>query len=790
MSRATLPVKRLCILLLALLASLATTVHAAPSGLRSRLANPGRPLDLVLNRDAKRKTASVVTVNGLERTFGADAISISSRFPENSFFAVRNLLGLPYDSEDAAEYRKQFSNKMVKEPEQGTVAFQYGALANETLTVQDIVAMQLQHAKQLVKESEGIEVKDVVLTIPSFFTQSQRLAMLDAANIAGFRVLAMVNDGSAVALNYGMNREFQKAEKHVFYDMGAGKTVATVAGFHVRASSKLTKASKKSTIVNVSAHASDTSLGGQQLDFILRDLLAQNARAMNRLLKEAKRVKAILSANVETDASIEGSASKHLVSRIRGPIDEALKAANTTLDQIDSIVLVGGGTRVPFVQQALADAFGADKLSKNVNAEEASVMGAVFKAATLSSQFRVRDVRLRDAMPFAVRSTHATEQKTMLGSTKYDTAYLYPDYAAIGARRLIPRVACRGRPDDSWSKLATATVSGVAGAKGKLKGKSPVNEVPEVKITVQANEFGVFEVSKAEALFNVTNPKHAEYVADLELWTQESASIEAEASSASEAEKTATEDWARTKTKLRAKPTAQPEHILEVVPLELSVDYHGIRKLSNSSLKSSRALLRRMDDSDSARIAHHRATNELESLIYHLRDTIEEDDVASVTTEAQREALLTAVQDASEWLEDYAEKASAENLTTVYRNEYTAQELEPVADLLEDLEDTLDSTASWLDQMVAKQEALHAHEDPVLTTDAMDAKALAIERSLARLIAKKVKKIKVETTVDEDGEEAKANAEEQTEPAAQDAGAAEEPVQADDNDQQNQHDEL
>ncbi|KAJ1949464.1 lumenal Hsp70 protein, partial [Linderina pennispora] len=346
------------------------------------------------------------------------------------------------------------------------------------------------------------------------------------------------------------------------------------------------------------------------------------------------------------------------------------------------------------------------------------------------------------------------------------------------------------------------------------------------------------------ALFNVTNPKHAEYVADLELWTQESASIDAEASSASEAEKTATEDGLESdstatkpkskpkpKTKLRAKPTAQPEHILEVVPLELSVDYHGIRKLSNSSLKSSRALLRRMDDSDSARIAHHRATNELESLIYHLRDTIEEDDVASVTTEAQREALLTAVQDASEWLEDYAEKASvdeiqkhlsaladleqpillrlaqhkkrpehisalraiitqAENLTTVYRNEYTAQELEPVADLLEDLEDTLDSTASWLDQMVAKQEALHAHEDPVLTTDAMDAKALAIERSLARLIAKKVKKIKAETTADEDGEEAKADAEEQTEPAAQDAGAAEEPVQADDNDQQNQHDEL
>ncbi|KAJ1721776.1 lumenal Hsp70 protein [Coemansia erecta] len=803
------------------------------------LANPGRPLDLVLNRDANRQTASVVTVNGLERTFGSNAVAIAPRYAASTFMAVRNLLGVQYDSEVAAEYRQQFPNNMIQDSETGTVAFQYGTAANETLTVQEIVAMQLRHAQQLVKESEGLLVKDVVLTVPSFFDRTQRQAMLDAATLAGFRTISLVNDGSAVALNYAMSRKFTKAETHLFYDMGAGKTVATVASISSRSSGKHSKTSK-ATVINVHAFASDKTLGGQEVDFAMRDLLIEkfattsslaandvrsSGRAMNRLLKEAKRVKTILSVNTDAVASVEGldqgidfraqvtraeleQITAPLLGRVRAPIDDVLKAANMTLNDIDSIVLVGGGTRVPFVQKAISNAFGTEKISRNVNAEEACVMGAVFKGATLSSHFRVRDMRLRDAMSHAVRGTYTTESKSLLGSAKQETVYLYPEFGAVGARRVIRdfrgsdvtfnfEAKTSGESGDSWHPLAIAKVSGVSGASGKLKSKSVVSDKPEVKVVVQTNELGFFEVVKADAAFNVTNPAYTQYLEDLAAWEKESADFaagttgavsesESEPQSAADGDDSKTKAKSKAKSSLRSRPTTQPETVTEIVHLDLEVDYLGLIKMSDEAMKKSRGLLKRMDMDDDARNAHHGAINQLETLIYHLRDTVEDDDVIGITTEEQRNALVEAVNEAADWLESHAESSAvhqieekvaalkdlekpivfrklqaskrpehieslrsilsqAEGLISVFRKEHTDAELEPVADILQELEDVLDGTSSWIESMASKQESLESHADPVLTTDDMDTKAVAIERILAKLVAKKVKKAKPET---------------------------------------------
>ncbi|KAJ1665446.1 lumenal Hsp70 protein [Coemansia sp. RSA 1813] len=797
------------------------------------LAKPGRPLDLVLNRDANRQTASVVTINGLERTFGSNAISIAPRLPEKTFMSVRNLLGVPFESDVAAAYRKQFPNQMIEDPELGTVAFKYGMQTNETLTVQEIVAMQLRHAQQLVKESEGVLVKDAVFTVPSFFDRSQRQAMLEAADLAGFRTLALVNDGSAVALNYAMNRAFSKPEKHLFYDMGAGKTVATVARFSMRQESK-PKRSKKTTVINIQSFSSDATLGGQEIDFLVRDMLVErfaqssrspaddvktSARAMNRLLKEAKRVKTILSANVEAVASVEGlyngadlrvritrseleEAVARIVPRIRAPVDDALKAANATIADIDSIVLVGGGSRVPFVQRTLSDAFGANKLSRNVNAEEACVLGAVFKGATLSSHFKVRDMRLRDAMPYAVRGAYLTASNSLLGGTVQTTVYPYAEFGAVGARRVIRDFrstdlviefeAKRSGSDGDWTKLATARISGVGEAATKLTAKDVLSDKPEVKVAIQTNEMSEFEVLKAEALFNVSNPGHAQYLADLAAWEKESASIdEEEAASTTESvgdDDAASGDSAKAKTKTKAKPTlrpkplAQPEVITEVVKLRLDVENHSLSRLSSEAMERSRSLLKRMDDDDAARIARHSASNQLESLVYQLRDMAEDDDVIVVTSESQRKALEDAVGAASEWLEESAETAvlseieariaalkeleepinyrrtqrvkraehidslksiivQAEGLVSMYRKEYSAEELGPVVEHLQKLEDTLDDAVQWLESMTAQQEALLPHEDPVLMTADMDSKAVAIERSLTKLVAQQVKRI-------------------------------------------------
>ncbi|KAJ1851384.1 lumenal Hsp70 protein [Coemansia sp. RSA 1822] len=789
------------------------------------LANPGRPLDLVLNRDANRQTASVVTVNGLERTFGSNAIAIAPRMPEVTFMAVRNLLGVTYDSEAATLFRKQFPNKMVRTAED-TVAFE---VANATLTVPEIVAMQLQHAKQLVAESEGVEVRDAVLTVPSFFDRAQRQAMLDAAELAGLRTAALVNDGSAVALSYAMNCAFEAPERHVFYDMGASKTVATVSGFYARKGAVKTKAkakAKKPLVISTHAFAADSTLGGQEVDFIMRDLLAAkfaasggdavdlagSARAMTRLLREAKRVKTILSVNAEATASVEGlingidfrtpitrveleRATAHLLPRIRAPIDIALAEANLTIADIDSIVLVGGGSRVPFVQRALSDAFGADKLSRTVNAEEACVMGAVFKGATLSSLFRVRDMRLRDALPYAVRATYAAESTSLLGGTRQEMVLVLPDFGAVGARRTIRNVRSSdfavefearpsGSTDASWTSLASAKIGGVGGAAAKLKTKGAASTKPEVRVVVHTNELGAFEIVKAEALFNVTNPAYAAYAEDVAAWEAESAAAESTSDDAV----------------LRARPTVQPETVTEIVTLELDVEYRGAEPMSNSAMQQARDLLQRMDDSDAARIARHGAANQLESLVYHLRDIAEDDDVVAVTTPAQRDALDAALTAASEWLEDNAEHAQtaaieaqiatlrtleapitfrkaqhaarpdridtlrttiaqAENFTALIRAQYSSAEIDSAAEVLEALEDSLDSTLSWLDAMVIKQDALAPSDDPVLTVEDIDAKAQAIERGLAKLIAENIKKAQesaaAEPSVDEHADSVK-----------------------------------
>ncbi|KAJ1894277.1 lumenal Hsp70 protein [Kickxella alabastrina] len=840
--RKTATWRAVVLVILGLLACMSPCADAAVLGIdfgtewfTVALANPGRPLDLVLNRDANRQTPSVVTVIGLERTFGSNAVAIAPRLPVNTFMAVRNLLGVQYDSEVAAAYRQQFPNKMIKDPATGVVAFEYGTATNETLTVQEIVAMQLRYAQQLVKENEGLLVKDAVFTVPSFFDRTQRQAMLDAATLAGFRTMALVNDGSAVALNYAMSGTFSKPETHLFYDMGAGKTVATVASISARSPSKHSKANK-ATVINVHAFASDKTLGGQEVDFIMRDLLVDkfaasnsglasdlrgNARAMNRLLKEAKRVKTILSVNTEAVASVEGlhngidfriavsrvdleKATAHLLPRVRAPIDSALRAANMTIGDIDSILLVGGGTRAPFVHKEIALAFGAEKISRNINAEEACVMGAVFKGATLSSHFRVRDMRLRDAMEHAVRATYSTEAKSLLGSPKQETVYLIPEFGAVGARRMIRDFrssdlaikfeAKTSGTSEQWNELALANIGGVSGASAKLKSKNIVSDKPEVKVVTQTNELGFFEVVKAEASFNVTNPGYSQYIEDLAAWEKESAAADAEAKAESESEsETQTQtngEGAKQKSKsksLRSRPTPHPEIITEVVQLDINVEYRDLAKLGDEAMKKSRSLLKRMDDDDKARFAHHDAINQLETLIYHLRDIVEDEDVVTVTTNDEREALSEAVSQAAEWLESSAESsgvglielkvkalkeiekpivhrrtqaakrpdhisslraivAQAEGLVAIYRREYTADEIAPAADVLRELEDTLDSTTSWLDEMTSKQDALAAHADPVLTTADMDSKAVAIELSLAKVVAKKIRKAKAQST--------------------------------------------
>ncbi|CAJ0835612.1 6772_t:CDS:2 [Entrophospora sp. SA101] len=286
------------------------------------IVKPGIPLNIVLNRDSKRKTQSVITIRDDERLYGADAVNIGARVPSNTYFSLKRLLGRVVDDKYVQEYKSNFPNKIIKDPIRGTVLFQH----NETTTfsVEELVAMQLSHAKKQAEVTAQEEVKDSVITVPPYYNQFERQAILDAAEIAGLRVLSLINDLTAVGINYAITHSSSITEDpqiHLFYDMGAGSTKASVIKFNIVNNKDAGPFNKTFINLEVLSTGYDRTLGGQEFDLRLRKYFAtkfdnlhsnklkesifKSDRAMTKLFKEANRVKQILSANTETIASMD-----------------------------------------------------------------------------------------------------------------------------------------------------------------------------------------------------------------------------------------------------------------------------------------------------------------------------------------------------------------------------------------------------------------------------------------------------------------------------------------------------
>ncbi|KAI9143715.1 Hsp70 protein-domain-containing protein [Paraphysoderma sedebokerense] len=419
------------------------------------IVKPGKLLDVVLNKESKRRTQSIVTIRETERIFGSEAAKLATRFPQYSFPNLKSILGYTFNSSHCTLYSTFYDNGMVLDPVRQTPVFQLNE--NSTYTVEELVAMQLGNAKEQAEAVAGEKVKDAVITIPPFFNQFERQALLDAAELAGLRVLSLIHDETAVAINYAMGRNFPTSspQYHIFYDMGAGTTVASLVSFQsVAVASPYSRSSSNSKSfiqLEVKSVGYDRTLGGHEFDMRIQQHLAEkfmelkkgkvkqdikdSRRAMAKLLKEAERVKRILSANVDVMASVEGLHEEQdfrvkvtrdeleklcadLFERVNKPIDDILKDAKLQLKDIDSLVLVGGGVRIPKVQEVLKKLVGEEKIAKNVNGDEAAVLGAGFRAAGISRQFRVRDIRVKDITPFTVSVSYDTEPKIVDGETK------------------------------------------------------------------------------------------------------------------------------------------------------------------------------------------------------------------------------------------------------------------------------------------------------------------------------------------------------------------------------------
>ncbi|XP_041766166.1 hypoxia up-regulated protein 1 [Anopheles merus] len=415
--------------------------------------SPGVPMEIALNKESKRKTPTTIAFRNGDRVFGEDAQTLGVRFPSNSFGYLTDLLGKTVDNPMVDLYRKRFPYyDIVADPVRRTVVFRSG---EEQYTIEELIAQLLQVAKSYAEDSTGQLITECVLIVPGFYGQAERTALVAAARLANLKVLQLINDYTAVALNYGIFRRKEineTAQYFLFYDMGAYKTSAAVVSYQL-VKDKATR--ETHPVVQVLGVGYDRTLGGLEMQVRLRDYLGRefnkmgktktdvftNPRAMAKLFKEAGRLKNVLSANTEHYAQIEGlldeqdfrllvkreqfeELCKDLYERVTAPLDKALAVSGLALDVINQVVLFGGNTRVPKVQDILRTHIGQE-LAKNLNADEAACMGAVYRAADLATGFKVKKFITKDAVLFPIQvvfdregESGATRQvrRTLFGS--------------------------------------------------------------------------------------------------------------------------------------------------------------------------------------------------------------------------------------------------------------------------------------------------------------------------------------------------------------------------------------
>ena len=378
----------------------------------------GDTVKVLENSEGERTTPSVVAFTDDEVIVGSPAKRQAVTNPQDTIFAVKRLIGRRFDEDVVQRDIKLVPYKIVK-ADNGDAWVE--AKGNK-MAAPEVSARILQKMKKTAEEYLGHEVTEAVVTVPAYFNDSQRQATKDAGRIAGLEVKRIINEPTAAALAYGMDKN-RGDSKIVVYDLGGGTfdvsiiEIAEIDGEHQ---------------FEVLATNGDTFLGGEDFDTRLIDYLSDEFKkdnsvdlhndpiALQRLKEAAEKAKIELSSTQSTDVNLpyitaDASGPKHLnikltrakleslvdelISRTIGPCKTALKDSGLSASEIDEVILVGGQTRMPKVQEVVQDFFGKEP-RKDVNPDEAVAMGAAIQGGVLGGD--VNDILLLDVTPLSL----------------------------------------------------------------------------------------------------------------------------------------------------------------------------------------------------------------------------------------------------------------------------------------------------------------------------------------------------------------------------------------------------
>lgn len=377
-------------------------------------------VEIIANDQGNRTTPSYVAFNDTERLIGDAAKNQVAMNPNNSVFDAKRLLGRKFNDPSVQSDKKHWSFNVVNDNDKPKIQVEYKG-EEKVFTPEEISSMVLSKMKETAEAFLGETVTDAVVTVPAYFNDAQRQATKDAGAIAGLNVLRIINEPTAAAIAYGLDKKDASGEKNILiFDLGGGTFDVSVLAI-------------EDGIFEVKSTAGDTHLGGEDFDnrlvnHFMQDFkrkhkkdMSQNKRSLRRLRTACERAKRTLStsatANLEIDALFEGIDFYTSISRARfeelcsdlfrstmTPVENALRDAKMGKDQIHEIVLVGGSTRIPKIQKLLSDFFNGKTLNKSINPDEAVAYGAAVQAAILSGDTSdvVSDVLLIDVAPLSL----------------------------------------------------------------------------------------------------------------------------------------------------------------------------------------------------------------------------------------------------------------------------------------------------------------------------------------------------------------------------------------------------